>query len=341
DAQLTNGADVTAAIQPGGQLAPADAQRLATVPGARHVATMQHRFAYVGSDLQDLFGIDPAALRQVTTLRDAYFSGGTADTLMQRLTARPDGILVSEETVKDYQLSSGDLIRLRLQDSRTHQLRTVPFHFVGVAKEFPTAPLDSFFVANAAYVARATGSDAVGTVLVDTGGTGQPATAARLRSRFADQATVTDITRTRGAVGSSLTSVDLSGLTRIELAFAVLLSIASGGLVLALGLAERRRAHAVLRVLGGSNRQVRGTVLSEGALLTGVGLTLGAGLGAAVSVMLVRVLTGVFDPPPDALSVPWAYLAVTALATIGAMGGAVAIASATGRRPAVERLREG
>ena len=31
--------------------------------------------------------------------------------------------------------------------------------------------------------------------------------------------------------------------------------------------------------------------------------------------MLVKVLTGVFDPPPDALAVPWGYLA--ALAAVG------------------------
>jgi putative ABC transport system permease protein len=38
--------------------------------------------------------------------------------------------------------------------------------------------------------------------------------------------------------------------------------------------------------------------------------------------MLVSVLTGVFDPPPAALSVPWVYLiviAVTAVAAIGAV----------------------
>jgi putative ABC transport system permease protein len=134
--------------------------------------------------------------------------------------------------------------------------------------------------------------------------------------------------------------VDLSGLTRIELTFAVLLSIASGGLVLALGLAERRRSQAVLRVLGASDRQVRGTVLTEGAVTTGGGLLLGAALGAAVSVMLVRVLTGVFDPPPDVLTVPWTYLGLTVAVTVAAMGGAVALAAARGVRPAVAWLRE-
>jgi putative ABC transport system permease protein len=36
--------------------------------------------------------------------------------------------------------------------------------------------------------------------------------------------------------------------------------------------------------------------------------------------MLVGVLNGVFDPPPTALTVPWAYLAATAVTIIVAIG---------------------
>ena len=38
------------------------------------------------------------------------------------------------------------------------------------------------------------------------------------------------------------------------------------------------------------------------------GLVCGAVAGWALSEMLVAVLTGVFDPPPAALAVPWVYL---------------------------------
>jgi hypothetical protein len=48
-------------------------------------------------------------------------------------------------------------------------------------------------------------------------------------------ATVTDITHTRMQVGSSLTSVNQAGLTRLELTFAFLLVASAGGLVLAAG----------------------------------------------------------------------------------------------------------
>ncbi|MFE2593900.1 FtsX-like permease family protein [Streptomyces anthocyanicus] len=339
DARLTNGADITVTEPPGAQVRASAADTL-KVSGVRHVEPLQHRYAYVGSDLQDLYGVRPDTVAKATSLQDAYFSGGTAGQLMHRLAQRPDNLLVSAETVHDFQLSPGDTVNLRIQDARTKTLRTVPFHYAGIVKEFPTAPKDSFFVANAAYVAKATRSDAVGAFLLDTGGSHQQQIAAHLRKQLGTGATVTDLTQTRGTVGTSLTSVDLAGLTRIELAFAVLLAAGAGGLVLALGLAERRRTFAVATVLGARSGQLRGMVLTEALLLAAGGLAGGALIGWALSEMLVKVLTGVFDPPPASLSVPGGYLALTAGAAVAAVLAAALNGIRSAGRPAVEELRD-
>lgn len=340
DAQLTNGADVTVTPAPGTRISPREAAALAGTAGVRRVEPVQHRFAYVGADLQDLYGVRPATITGATALQDAYFQGGTARQLMATLGAQPDAVLVSAETVKDFQLNPGDLLNLRLQDSASKQLRTVPFHYAGIVKEFPTAPKDSFFVANADYVAKATGSDTVGAYLVDTGGSHQPAVAAALRQQLGSKAAVTDITQTRAQVGSSLTSVNLAGLTRLELTFAVLLAASAGGLVLATGLAERRRTLAIISVLGTRRRQLRGLVLSEAALVTAGGLIGGAAISWGLSQMLVKVLTGVFDPPPSAVAVPAGYLSITVLAVLAALTAAALVSARTSTRPAVEELRD-
>ncbi|MER5430237.1 FtsX-like permease family protein [Streptomyces sp. NPDC002588] len=204
----------------------------------------------------------------------------------------------------------------------------------------PTAPKDSFFVANAAYVAKATGSDAVGAFLLDTGGNHQKQIAAHLRDQLGTGATVTDLTQTRGTVGTGLTSVDLAALTRIELAFVVLLAAGAGGLVLAVGLAGRRRAFAVATGLGAKSGQLRGMVLTEALLLTAGGLAGGALIGWAVSEMLVKVLTGVFGPPPASLSVPGGYLALTAGVAVVAVLAAALNGIRSAGRPAVEELRD-
>jgi len=340
DAQLTNGADVAVTEPPGTVLGPEGAGPLAQVPGVRAVEPLQHRYAYVGADLQDLYGVDATTIGQATTLQDAYFQGGSASQLLDRLSSTPNGVLVSAETVTDFQLHQGDQLRLRLQDSRTQSLVTVPFTYVGVVNEFPSAPKDSFLVANASYVTARTGSDAVGTFLVDTAAGDEQAVGKRLSDALGTSASVTDITATRGLIGSSLTAVDLRGLSEVELGFAVALVLASAGLVLGLGVAERRRTFAIISALGASPRQLVGLVFGESAVVGFAGLLAGAVLASALSRMLVAVLSGVFDPPPAALAVPWLYVLSVLAASGVALAVACTLAALSTRRPAVEELRE-
>ena len=56
--------------------------------------------------------------------------------------------------------------------------------------------------------------------------------------------------------------------------------------------------------------------------------------------MLVKVLTGVFDPPPAAAAIPWAYLVALVALTVAAAALAGAVTLRALRRPAIEELRE-
>jgi putative ABC transport system permease protein len=340
DALLTNGADVTVSESASAHVPAATGATIARVPGVASVEPLQHRYAYVGSDLQDLYGVRPQTVIGATALQDAYFTGGTARQLIGSLAARPDAILVSAETVHDFQLNLGDLLRLRLRDGRTGQLVIVPFHYAGIVKEFPTAPRDSFFVANASYVAARTGDASAGEFLVTTNGTPPPQVASRLRAALGPTAAVSDITTTRQVIASTLTAVDLSGLTKVELSFALALALAATGLLLTLGFTERRRTFALARVLGAHPRQLGGFVWSE-VLVTGVaGATLGTLAGWFLSLMLVKVLTGVFDPPPSHLSVPWAYLGVVAALAVAGLALAALTTIRAARRPPLTVLRD-
>jgi putative ABC transport system permease protein len=119
-------------------------------------------------------------------------------------------------------------------------------------------------------------------------------------------------------IGSSLTAVDLAGLTRLELIFALGMIAASGGLMLALGFADRELSFAVLVALGATPRQLGAFVWSEAALAVGGGTFFGLLAGALIAYVLVKLLTGVFDPPPEALSLPWGYLVVLVVTATGA-----------------------
>jgi putative ABC transport system permease protein len=340
DALLTNGAAVTVVEPPAARVAADEASRLATVPGVAHVEALQHRFVYVGNDLQDLYGVDPTTIGPAAKLQNAYFSGGSARQMLERLRLQPDAALLSEETVRDFQLHLGDRLRLRIRDAATGQLAEVEFHFAGVAKEFPTAPRDSFVVANASYLAQQTDDPSPGTFLIQTQGASPSVVAGRVRQAVGTGATVTDIDTARRVVGSSLTAVDLAGLTRVELSYALVLALAVSGLVVGLGLAQRRRSFAIISAVGARPRQVAAFARAETAALAVFGGVLGAAGGWLLAHMLVRVLTGVFDPPPAGLAVPWRYLAAVGLVAGAGLAAATTASVRATRRPVAEEIRD-
>jgi putative ABC transport system permease protein len=341
DAQLSNGADVTVATTAATGLPAGLADAVAKLPGVAAVQPMQHRFAYVGNDLQDLYGIDPATIGQATSMSNAFFANGDAAQTLQTLGSTPNGVLVSEETVHDFQLQPGDTVNLRLQFASDHAYHQVPFTYVGVAREFPTAPHDSFLVTNSDYVARTTGSPAPQVLLIRTNV--PPTTVTGEVEDLlgpASGATVNDIVTEQRITLSGLTAIDLAGLTKLELVFALLLAAGASGLVLAVGLGERRRTFAIASVLGAKRRQLGGFIWSEAAFVAVGGLALGAVGGWWIAQVIVKILTGVFDPPPEHLSVPWAYLAALLVAVSVAIAAAGAGMLRAIRRPAMTILRD-
>ncbi len=325
DASLTNGADVAVA---GTIDAPAsgEAETFAAINGVAHAEPMQHRFAYVGTDLQDLYGVDPSTIGMATPMSNAYFENGDAAATLNMLKATPDGVLVSDETVTDFQLNMGDRINLRLRNARDNAYHTVPFTFIGVVREFPTAPTDSFLVANAAYVARQTGIATAETLLVKS--KIPPAElAAKIRAALPVASTlkVTDVSDAQHRIGSSLVAVDLHSLTRLELAFAVPIVAGAVGLVFALGLSERHRSFAILMALGANRRQLGAFLWSEALMVYVIGMISGLAIGSLLAWVLVKLMTHVFDPPPEALTVPWGYFGLLALTGLGAVAASVLI----------------
>jgi putative ABC transport system permease protein len=341
DAELTNGADVTvkgtSSRSAGSLLA-----ELRAIPGVAAAEPLMHRFAYVGSDLQDLFGINPADIGKATTIANAYFAGNNAAEALDLLKQNHDGVLVSQETVQDFRLEPGDQLNLRLQNAVDHQYHVVPFHFVGVAREFPTAPKDSFLVANASYIAEQTGSDSQEVVLIRTSGDAE-SVAAAAGALVATQPgmKVTTLRETQAIISSSLTAIDLRALTDLELGFAVLMVAGVTGLILGLGLAERRRSFTILSALGARPSQLGAFLWTEVLFVVVGGAILGTAAGIGIAQALVTILAGAFDPPPDTLSMPWPYVAV--VVACGLLCAVVSTLSmqALSRKADLELLRGG
>jgi putative ABC transport system permease protein len=335
DTALTVGSDVAVTVPPDSATSLDSA--IAAVPGVTAVERISHRLVHVGPDLQDLYGVDAATVGRAAPLQDAFTPGSSIRAALRRLAATPDGALLSQETLHDYQLHTGDLVQLQLK-SVTGEYGTVRFHVVGVITEFATAPRDSFVVANRSYVSRATGLPAVQTLLVRTDQPKQVAAAIHAPAG----ALVDDITAPRTPItsASGLAAGSLSGLAGLTLTFGLLLAAASAGLVLVVGAVQGRRSMVALAVLGAGVRQRAGFLWSEARALTVLGLLAGLATGALVASELVRILTGIFDPPPTRPAVPWGILTATLIAVLGTAAVATAVSARWAARVDASRLRD-
>ena len=93
--------------------------------------------------------------------------------------------------------------------------------------------------------------------------------------------------------------------------------------------------------LGASQTEIRSFTWSEGLVMLGIGLPLGALIGTVVAWMLVRLLSGIFDPPPEILSIPWSYLVLVLTGAIVSTVGAVFVQGVWSKEWAVRELRAG
>jgi putative ABC transport system permease protein len=330
DAQLTLGADVTAAAPPGITAARGLQSRIAAIPGVQGTSAIDHSYAYVGPDLQDTYGINANTISNATTLRDSYFLGASAQQTLERLRRRPDGILVSKETIADYQLKVGDLLNLRVLDHSSGQFHVVPFHVAGIAQEFPSAPRDSFMVANLSYLQSVDHAGGPNVVFIKTATPVATGRAVAQATRT-DGTIVKNIDQQTQQTTSSITAVDLRGISQIEEAFTIALAAAAMALFVAVSVIERRHEFATMAAVGASLRSIGSFVWSEAGLVLVAGLLLAIVLGVLLALMLIAMLQHVFDPPPDQLAVPWAYL--------GELAGAAAVATTLAVAVAASRLR--
>ncbi len=189
----------------------------------------------------------PSKARPRSRIRS--FPGSTIQATLAAMSATRDGVLLSAETIRDYQLHVGDQVRLRLPVGSSGY-QPVTFHVVGQISEFPTAPKDSFIVANADYVGAATGSHAVSAFLVASSNPTQ--TASYLQQRLGPGWHVQDITSARKTV------VTASGLAATDLCVA--------------GPSRARLRHGLrlrVRRLGHWNRHRRTAQIARGARCPG------------------------------------------------------------------------
>jgi len=95
-----------------------------------------------------------------------------------------------------------------------------------------------------------------------------------------------------------------------------------------------------MTALGAKRSQLLAFLRSEALFIFVVGSILGCVTGVVGAGITVKLLTGVFDPPPTRPAVPWTYLATaTAVAAVAVASAGLATLQAL-RAPDIETLHE-
>ena len=140
---------------------------------------------------------------------------------------------------------------------------------------------------------------------------------------------------------STLATLSLSGLGRIETAGAIIIATLGIALLGAFLVLERRREYAILRSLGADTRQVLIPPALEGGATVLVSLLLGVPIGIGMTTITTRVLTPLFSISPPLVRVPVGALALLVGGVIGAALLVIAAAlTAAARLKTVTVLRE-
>jgi putative ABC transport system permease protein len=91
---------------------------------------------------------------------------------------------------------------------------------------------------------------------------------------------VKDIRQQAAQTVSSITTIDLTGISRLEQAFAIVLAAAAMWLFVNLVVSERRHEFATMAALGASLRDIGAFVRSEAGAVLGAALALAAAVAA-------------------------------------------------------------
>lgn len=101
------------------------------------------------------------------------------------------------------------------------------------------------------------------------------------------------------------------------LAMAVAIALVGVGNTLSLSVLERTRENALLRALGLTRRQLRGTLAIEALLLSGTAVLIGVVLGAAYGYVGTSTLLGGIESAGVRFELPWGRLAWIVLIAVG------------------------
>ncbi len=335
------------------------------VPGVQGVtAIARDTQALVGSEKNTVYGIDVPTFKRVAYLPDSFFVNGSAQKTIDAMTNRntnyapgsaqqvldalastPNGVIISVEQAEKYNIRVGDPVLLRLYNRFTKQYTDVQAQAVGLFIYFPTSAQDSDFILNRDFMLQSAGSTNVDYFLLKTDS--NPQTIKNVATALATQyknVLPVRIQNTETVIkteSSSLTSLNLTGLSTMELFYTLLVTSVGLAIFLLAMINERQREFGAMRALGANLGHLQRFLFTEAATIGVLSLLIGLLVGVGLAFMLVMLLGVIFTIPAHGLSVPvLELLSLTLLVIVGMVMSTLISARRLATLKVVEALRE-
>ncbi len=268
-----------------------DVPPLQEIPGIQRVVPTYRVFALVYSGRQHVRAVATGVdLGQYRSLRDFEVTAG-------RICEGPEEVCLEAGAAERLNVRVGDDVQLRIRARRWLTPRTV----TGIIKPLGLSSVEEsaslFMPLGAAGELEDHTGSATSLLITLAPNTDSEEVASRIRPllpaqlRLVNSSTSSDLSRpTEEIVNSGLNVA--AGLSVVAAIFIVINTFQ-------ISVAERKRQLALLRIVGATTGQVRGSIYQEALLLGGLGTVLGVGLGVALSRLLaqgVQTLFGLAEP---------------------------------------------
>jgi putative ABC transport system permease protein len=309
-------------------------------PVVFHVAN-----SVVGNDRKDLAAVDPSSLQRTAELPDGFFLDGSASDAMSALRAEPGALLVEWELARDFNIQTGDPLKVQLSDVAGRDI-SANFRVAGRFRQFPGFPQHVDLVINQSYYQAVTGRPTVDFFLLRTADPSDAGLTQSTRALLSGpgstvplrvESIVTAVNRDQ----STLAALNLRGLGTLDILYTLLLGAAGIGIFVFGLLLQRRKEYVTLRALGMRMRELQGLIVGEAALVAICGLLVGVLVGTVMAYLFVQILRPLFTLPPDRLTFPPGQMAtLVALVLAGMVASALAASGILRRLRPAELLRE-
>ncbi len=263
-----------------------DVSSLNEMPGIEAAIPVHRVFALIYSGREHVRGIATGVdLEQYRQLRDFDIVAG-------RLCSGPDEACIEASAAEHLGVQVGQDVQLRVRGKRWLTPKTITgiIRPQGLGTVEETASL--FMPLSAAGQLNDADGSATSIKIVLAAGASADSIADQVQKRLPAHL------RLERASSSASLSGPTQAIVNVALNVAACLSIVAAIFIVIntfqISIAERQRQMALLRVVGATTRQVRGTIFQEACLLGGVGTVLGVVLGIAASRLVTQGVQSVF-----------------------------------------------